>query len=170
VGPDEETLVGDLAGLSFKLGERQGRWQFAELAFPILFVRVAAAPRPNSPDWFLFRTDCSGYRAAAPTSRLWDGRHDSPVSLAQRPFGAQGVLPAFSNWSDCLYHPIDRNARSHWPNQHADLAWRPGYDITDFFETLHDLLHDSDYLAASMALEAAFLPGETLEKHSPRVA
>jgi hypothetical protein len=160
MGPDEEALCADLTEAAFRMGVRRGKWELAEIRFPLAYFRIAAPPRPGSPTWLLLLTNCSGYRAQAPTAQLWDGRSNRPLEESLRPRGAGGVLIAFKTWNNCLYHPIDRLARSHWPHEHGDLAWRPDSDITHFLETVHGLVDVPQYLGATAPEAAAFLPTE----------
>lgn len=160
MGPDEEALRADLNSCGHRVGERRGKWQFVKLEFPVLYLRVRASTRAAGPPWFLLRIDCQGYPGAAPTAQLWDGQRGCAVPLEQRPHGRNGVLIAFSQWQACLYHPIDRMARMHWPNQYPELAWSAGKDITFFLETVHGLLNDPQYLTAKAGAAAAYLLGE----------
>jgi len=166
MAPDEEAFRADLATCDFKVGELRRKWKLVRLAFPIAFIRVRPANVQEGPEWFLFRTDWAGYRGQGPTAQLWNGMSNVELPLEERPHGCNGVLVAFSQWKPCLYHPIDRMARSHWPNQYADLAWGPGRDITFFLETVYGLLHDPQYLVAKAKTAAAFLFDEAMEKHS----
>jgi hypothetical protein len=165
MAPDEEALANDLRSCRFRVGERRAKWQLVRVTFPLLFVRVRAAGRADSPDWFLLRLDCTGYPAAAPTAQLWNGQTNCAIPLQERPHGKNGVLVAFSAWQACLYHPIDRMARMHWPDQHTELAWAPGKDITLFLETVHGLLNDPEYVVSKASAAAAFMPDEALETH-----
>lgn len=172
VAPDELALLEDLEGVAFKVGERRGKWRLVRLEFPIAYFQVAAPPRAGSPSWYLLRTDCRGYRGEAPTAQLWNGMLGKPLPEGQRPRDARGaVLPAFSSWKACLYHPIDRMARSHWPNNaHADLAWAPGRDIVFFLEVVHAILDDSAYVGSSAPADAHELPAPAVEPDSGRAA
>lgn len=160
MGPDEEALDADLTEAAFRMGVRRGKWALVERRFPLVYFRIAAPPRATGPSWFLLMTNCNGYRAQAPTAQLWDGRTDRPLDESLRPHGQGGVLIAFKNWNGCLYHPIDRLARGHWPNAHGDLAWRADSDITHFLETVHDLIDVPQYLGAAAPEAAAFLLSE----------
>lgn len=160
MGPDEEALRRDLAALSFKVGERRGKWRLLGIKFPLVLFFVAAAPRPDGPVGFLLLSECSGYSATAPTSQLWHGGQNAPLAVANRPHTAQGVVLAFQDWGKCLYHPIDRLARDHnnWPVSHPEKLWTPDKDITFLLETVYALLHTSEYLRANLPPEALKLP------------
>jgi hypothetical protein len=160
IAPDEVALRRDLVGASFRLGELRGHWRLARLAFPLAYFEVAAPLMPAGPDAFLLRLTCDGYRALAPTGQLWHGKHDRRLTLEERPRAQNGtVLPNFSDWGDCLYHPIDRIGRTHWPlEQHAELSWGPDSTITHYLETVRELLLDPLYAGASVGAEALELP------------
>jgi hypothetical protein len=169
--PDELALREDLEGTAFKVGARRKKWRLVRLEFPIAYFAIAAPPRPNSPDWLLLKADCRGYRASAPTAQLWNGKLDAALPVGERPRDANGnVLIAFSPWKACLYHPVDRMARSHWSNAHADLAWGPGRDIVFFLETVYGLLHVSEYAGASAPADAVELPPPPVAPDSERAA
>lgn len=170
MGPDQEALEADLKSPAFRLGVLRGKWELAHVRFPLVFLRVSAPARAEGPAWFLLAANCNGYPAQAPTAQLWDGRDDKPLEESLRPRGQSGVLIAFKNWNNCLYHPIDRLARSHWPNDHADLAWRRDSDITHFLETVHGLIDVAQYLGASAPDAAAFLSKDGLESAADRAA
>ena len=104
-------------GANLRIGERRGKWELKGIRFPYALFFIAAAPRPNGPAGFLLRSECTGYSGTAPTSRLWHGGNNASLDAAHRPQTAQGLIVAFSDWGQCLYHPIDRLARDHWPGQ-----------------------------------------------------
>jgi hypothetical protein len=165
VEPDEAALRADLAAVAFQLGVRRSKWRVGRLHFPWLDLFVGAPVRANGPDEYLFRLNCEGYRAIAPTGQLWHGLGNRPYSPEERPKNRDGgILIAFSTWGHCLYHPIDRIGRTHWPDQHADLAWGPGDDISTFAETIHAILDDPNYVGAVVSPGAFDLPSETLEQ------
>lgn len=163
--PDEVALRRDLATLPFRIGVNRDRWALAALQFPIAYVRIRGPARELGPETFLLRIDCAGYRATAPTAALWDGRSDTALTEDLRPRRADGqlVIAFSSGCGQCLYHPIDRMARSHWPNNHADLAWSPGSDIVTFLECVHGLLDSSDYRSSAAPSAAAYLRSEGVE-------
>ena len=166
---DEIALRADLAGAGFRLGVYRGQWELVRVRFPLVWFRIPKPPLKPGPAFFLLRVDATDYPGPL-TAQLWDARTDAALAADLRPFGATGVLIAFSTWSSCLYHPIDRLARDHWPGQHQDLAWTPGSDITSFLETVHALIHDPAYVQSSAPAEAAELPAEPLEGDAARAA
>jgi hypothetical protein len=85
------------------------------------------------------------------------------LPVAHRPRGPNGVLIAFQHWGPpCVYHPIDRLARDHWPGQFDELAWGPNSNITTYLETIHAILEDPDYLGADISEGALELRPEAV--------
>lgn len=164
MSPAEAALKRDLSSLAFRIGERKGRWRLVRLAFPYAYFQVAAGERATGPSHFLLRVECNGYRATAPTSVLWDGREDVPLADDLLPRTAAGgiVISFTKSCGQCLYHPIDRLARSHWPDAHHDLAWAEDSTITTLLETVHALVHQGDYCSSLAPEAAAVLPGSAL--------
>jgi hypothetical protein len=156
--PDEEALRRDLNEPAFRVGEHRGKWALKGVCFPYALFFVAAAPRATGPGGFLLRSECAGYSGTAPTSQLWHGGKDAALDLAHRPHSAQGVMPAFSSWGECLYHPVDRRACDHWPGQFAEQKWTPDKTITFLLETVHELLFSPQYSHASFPAEALTVP------------
>lgn len=172
MSPDEVALRRDLDSLAFRLGERRDKWRLLLLNFPHLYVQIVAPERAQGPGRFLLRVDAAGYRAIAPTAALWDGPANAPLAEPFRPLNAGGgLLIGFtSSCGICLYHPIDRQARDHWPQNHGDLAWGPDSDIITFLETVHALVHDKDYSFSCATDAQAGLQGGPLEAGAQRVA
>lgn len=158
--PDEAAINKDLTSLWFRKGEALGKWKLLGLHFPMLYVVMAAAPRPNAPDWFLFKLEVQGYPAIGPTGMLWHGGLDQPLATEQRPYGAAGTLVYFSDFGPCLYHPIDRAAfaNGHWSGEYFDERWQPGDHVTRYLEVLHVILHDPEYVGARVPDGAIALP------------
>lgn len=168
MAPDEMALRRDLALPAFKAGERRRRWALRGLGFPQVLFFIAAPPRTPGPEGFLLLSDCSGYSAIAPTSQLWHGGADRALDLQHRPRNRQsGTLLCFTSaCGPCLYHPIDRIARPHWPGQHADLVWTPDKDITFLLETVHAVLNTSDYAGADVPAAALELPARLVASNA----
>jgi hypothetical protein len=161
VRPDEQALMRDLALPSFNVGERRGLWKLLGVRFPHALFFVAAPKREKGLKGFLLRSECTGYSGTAPTSQLWHGGLNAPLDVAHRPRDAHGgVLIAFSTWGQCLYHPIDRLARIHWPGQYSELAWTPDKTITFLLETIHGILFSSEYAGADLPAATLELPAE----------
>ncbi|WP_338693234.1 hypothetical protein V5279_43445 [Bradyrhizobium sp. 26S5] len=169
--PDENALLRDLASPTFKVGERRGRWAALGVRFPLAMFFIAAPVRLGGPTGFLLRSDFSGYPAAAPNSQLWHGRNNQPLADEHRPKNKQGgTLVAFAMWGACLYHPIDRLARDHWPGQHPDLCWTADKTIVFLLETVHAILDSTDYAGARLPAEALELPPEFVARHAGAAA
>ena len=161
MGPDQNALLRDVASPTFKVGVRRGRWALLGVKFPFAMFFVAAPVRLGGPTGFLLRSDCSGYPATAPNSQLWHGRDNQPLADAHRPKNRQGgTMISFSTWGACLYHPIDRLARSHWPGQHGELCWATGKTIVFLLETVHGILDSTEYTGANLPAAALELPPE----------
>jgi hypothetical protein len=159
--PDEEALLRDLACPTFRIGERRGKWETKGIRFPFVLFFVAAASTPSGPSGFLLRSDCTGYSASAPTSQLWHGESDCPLHVIHRPHNHSAVMEAFKDWNQCLYHPVDRIAlagHKNWESEFPDKIWDPNKDITFLLETVHDLLHASEYVRAVLPASALNVP------------
>lgn len=166
MAPDESQLRADLSTARYLVHEFRKKWKLVKLEFPIAWFRIRAAKRTSGPDWFLLKMDCAGYRGSAPTGQLWDGVAGTALLPELRPHSANGLMTAFSNWGPCIYHPIDRLARDHWPGKHEDLAWSSEKDVVTYLEVVHDLLNAPEYLVSKAPAAAAYLPWETLEADS----
>lgn len=152
MAPDEAALARDLQSTAFTLAQKRGRWRLARLQFPFAWFFIEAPSHPQGPAEFLLRLSLDGYRGLAPTGELWHGRLDRALPIEERPRSHNGgVLIAFSNWSSCFYHPIDRIGATHWPDQYHELRWGPDCDITTFLETIHGLLDDPAYAGAAVS-------------------
>jgi len=169
--PDEAALLRDLASPAFKVGERRGRWALRGVRFPHVLFFIAAPVRvggPTGPTGFLLRSECTGYSGIAPNSQLWNGGANAPLEEKHRPLKRDGgIMTAFSTWGQCLYHPIDRLARDHgqWPTQHPEMLWTADKDITFLLETVHAILHSSEYTGANLPAAATELPQEFVVRH-----
>ncbi len=164
MSPDEAALRRDLRDPAFRIGVRKKRWRLVRLDFPYAYFEIAAGQRNPGPSQFLLKVECRGYSATAPTSQLWDARTDTALIEDLKPKNPQGgtVIAFTSSCGPCLYHPIDRLARDHWPNQFDDMAWCPDSTITTLLETVHALVHQSDYQRSAAPDAAAVMPSEPL--------
>lgn len=171
MGPDQNALMRDLASPTFKVGVRRGRWALLGVKFPLAMFFVAAPARFGGPTGFLLRSDCAGYPATAPTSQLWHGRDNQPLADTHRPKNRQSrTMISFSTWAACLYHPIDRLARSHWPGQHEELCWTADKTIVFLLETVHGILDSTDYAGANFPATALELPPEFVDRRAGAAA
>lgn len=151
ISPDQRSVMADLAGGSFLIGEHSGRWRLRDLIWPNLMIEVAAAPRPQSPDSYCLRFDCTDYPQVAPTGRLWDPINNRLLPFAEWPTGRNRVPAVFRpDWKEgsCLYIPCDRQSfvgHENWLQEHADLIWHPKDGITQYLQAVHELLNSEDY-------------------------
>ena len=163
---DEEALRRDLAAPAFRIGERREKWALKGLVFPYALFFIVAPARPQGPRGFLLRSECTGYSGIGPTSQVWHGGKNEPLDVAHRPQAKHGLMTAFSAWGQCLYHPIDRLARDHWPNQYAEQKWTSDKTIAFLLETVYGLLHCSDYSHADLSTTALDVPKAFVDQHS----
>lgn len=149
--PDQRTLQSHMASGAFQYGVHCNKWRVVEMKWPIIIIEVAALPRPNAPEWFALRFDCSGYPAAAPTACPWSIERNRQLEPQWWPRGRHRVPAVFNpgwNGGSCLYLPCDRMSmigHTNWVAEHPDLYWRPTSTITLYLEAVHELLHSSDY-------------------------
>lgn len=154
VRPDEAAARDDLAGGPFRLGLALGRWQNARLQWPHLTIDVAAASRPGAPGFYTLRIDLSGYPTQAPLGEFWDPVADVKLPAERWPLGAPGSRPEAilrPDWAaghHGLYAAFDRSGISthpDWRQQHPSEAWTSQHTLTDYLESVHDLLASPDY-------------------------
>jgi hypothetical protein len=149
--PDECVFQEHVEGGAFQSGVARGRWRLVSITWPFAMIAVSAAERPDAPQEYVFRFDCSNYPSVAPTARFWDVEHDRPLPHHQRPWGTGRVALAFrTDWKgdQCLYLPYDREAlpgHDAWRTQHPWMIWDASSDITLYLRVLYDLLHSRDY-------------------------
>jgi hypothetical protein len=171
--PDEEALRRDLQAPAFRLGERRGKWRLkgiwlaqgpsgSDQIVPYALFFVAVPQRALGPQGFLLRSECVGYSGIAPTSQLWHGANDAPLEPAYRPHNGPNLMVPFSTWGQCLYHPVDRLARDHWPDKFADQKWTPDKTITFLLETVYGLFHSPDYTHADLPAAALDVPSAAM--------
>lgn len=166
--PDESALRRHLTEPLYQARERAGRYRLMHLEFPLAYFIVAAPAHVDGPPGFLFRIDCTNYQIEAPSAQPWHGSARRALTGSERPRSSQGgLLIAFSEWGPCLYHPMDRLGRPHWPDQHSDLVWNDSLEITDFLEMIHGLLNDPKYAGATFSPEALVLLPSAVESPVP---
>jgi hypothetical protein len=145
----ERLLRDDLDGAAFSAGVDRGYWRLRELSWPHAVIEIAAAARPNGPEWFGFRFDLIGY-PAAPTAQPWDADVRGPLPPARWPGGCDRIQRAFNpTWRmDAVYVPMDRLAfegHDAWRTQYSAYLWDEAGDITQYLRLLHSMLNDDGY-------------------------
>ena len=162
---DEAALRRDLESIAYRVHEMRGRWRLVRLAFPHLYILIRLPDREGSPPWILMKINAAGYPGTGPTGDFWHSKNDQRLLDAERPRGANGaVLDWFKDWGKgAIYHPIDRLAWDHWPNQHHELRWQPGYTIIDYLEVIHRLVHDPSNMGAALSEGATHVPQEPVD-------
>ena len=167
---DETALNASIASSSFRIGVARSKWRHVKTDFPHVYFQIALPKNKPGPEWVLIRVKCDGFPAIAPTAQLWDARTNAALPDNLRPFGATGLLIQFSAWGACLYHPIDRVARDHWPGKFQELVWLPGSSIAAFLEVVHDLCNDSAYVRCDAPAAAAEMQQVPLEEIAAQAA
>ena len=156
----QRLLDNDLQKAEILMGVAAGHWALeqpvGELAWPIVYTRVYAAPRTASPDSWLVRWDVDGYGAQSPTGGFWDTATNGFVDPQKWPKGRDGspVAGVFkvAGWAAPgrgFYHPYDRLARNghnDWPANNPQYVWTPQNTLTDFVLLVHRWLNCGDYL------------------------
>lgn len=157
VSPDRLLLEQDLAAPEFRCGEIEGRWRHVGTSWPHAIIAVAAEARPNSPNEYGFRFECSGYRQTPVTAQPWDLGDNAPLAFGRWPTG-KSILPSIfrPDWKggQCLYLPCDRisiEGHENWRNEHPSRIWQPQRGILCYLEQVHDLLNQDDYTGVAAA-------------------
>jgi hypothetical protein len=151
IPPDRLLLDQDLAAAEFRCSEAEGRWRFLSLRWPYVIIAVSAPARPNAPDEFGFRFECTGYRQTPVTAQPWDLARDAPLPPSRWPTGPTHVVAVFRpDWKfgQCLYLPCDRlsiEGHHDWPVKYPSRMWNPARGIICYLEQLYDLFNHSDY-------------------------
>lgn len=154
--PDHQAFLDHLAAAPFLLGEAEGRWRLVGIEWPIAYIAVSAAPRPNAPAEYLVRFECSGYPVGV-TGRLWDTQRQSMPEPHFWPTGKARVPAVFrTDWNGgtCLYLPCDKVAiggHEGWLTQLPSMCWSRAKGIVCYLEVLSELLNSNDYTGARSA-------------------
>ena len=151
IGPDEGALRAHLRSARFRAGELDGRWRLLELTWPIAIIAITAAPRPNSPDEFVFHFDLTGYLSQAPTEMLWDAENGRQLDLAKYPKGEIVSTVFRTDWEQgrALYAGFDRvaaNGHLNWQTELPHSFWNPSRDLTWVLNKISALLNSTDYV------------------------
>lgn len=150
LGPDERAVRAHLCSARFQSGVDGGRWRLISIAWPHVFVAVAAAPREGAPSEFTLRFDLTGYPQSA-TAGIWDCGTNALLAAGLRPKGGRVTQIFRSDWEGgrALYAAWDSvavNTHSDWPQLHPREAWNSGRDLTFYLTNVFDLFHDDGYL------------------------
>jgi len=147
-GPDQRAFEADVAKAAFRLGQAEGRWRLAKVAWPYAHIFVVAKDGRE----FCFRFDCRGYPNAAPTGGPWDLEQDRILAFDRWPRGSGGRVSAVfrPEWKNgtALYLPCDRESfagHENWRHEMPSKIWRPNDGIVEYLELIHELLHCRDY-------------------------
>ena len=90
MSPDERAFREHVTDARFLEGVERCRWRIVDdIAWPVVLVAVAAAPRENAPPEYVLRFELTGYPEAAPTATPWNPVTESVLEQGLRPKGAQ---------------------------------------------------------------------------------
>jgi hypothetical protein len=148
----ERLLREDLDSPTFSSGVDRGWWRVVSIEFPYVVIEIAAAPRPNGPEWWAFRFAVSTY-PQAPSAQPWDISTGSPLAPERWPTGNGRIQRIFNpGWClHALYLPMDGVAlqgHDEWLTKHSCYVWDAGKDITQYLRVLHALLNEEAYTGA----------------------
>jgi len=154
MAPDERAFRADVAKAAFRLGEADGRWQLMKIAWPLIFIIVAAKDDTK----YMLRFECSGYPQSLPTAMLWDDEKNAMLAFNHWPRGQGGRVGAVfrSDWKGgtALYLPCDRvsiEGHTNWVTEMPSKIWRPAEGIIQYLELVHELLNSRDYKGSASA-------------------
>lgn len=148
--PDERALRADLARPAFRLGQVEGRWRLAGIAWPHVLIGVTAKDGRE----YILRLDCAGFPQTPPTGGPWDAERNTVLAADRWPRSKGGRVGAVFNpcWKGgtALYLPCDRESiagHDNWRTEMPSKIWRPTDGIVQYLELVHELLHSRDYAA-----------------------
>ena len=121
-----------------------------DIAWPVVMVAVAAAPRSGAPSEYVLRFDLTGYPETAPTATPWNPTNGNVLEQELRPKGERVGYVFRTDWGDgkALYAPFDRvglNSHSNWRTEHPRRVWDSSKDLTWLLQILHEMLNNDDY-------------------------
>ena len=160
--PDQRVFEADLLSPEFRIGEMKGWWGNADDAtrpsdasWPKVFLWVAAAARPGSPERFYLALDVSGYRNVPPTGAFWDSIKKSALEYSLFPKGATNSRVAkvfrtdlWATTNRALYHPYDRVAaqgHAEW-KQNPNMVWDSNHTIVHYLCEIRRQLNCGEYI------------------------
>jgi len=149
IGPDQRAFEADIAEPVFRLGVVDGRWRLISIAWPFVFLDVAA----RDGLWHTLRFNCAGYPQIAPTAGPWDMASNAILPFDRWPRGNGGRVTAVfrTDWKNgtALYLPCDRESiagHDNWRVQLPSKIWRPEDGLVQYLELVHELLNSRDYV------------------------
>jgi len=148
--PDQRAFETDATKPSFLAGVYRGDWRIDSVAWPIVTITIAAAPRETGPASFTLRCDFTNYPAHAPTATPWDPDADTKLPASRRPKGEEVGVVFRHDWEDgrALYTAYDRVAltgHQNWVIEHPRTAWNGQQDLTWWVLRIWELLNCDDY-------------------------
>lgn len=151
MSPDERVFREHVTSTRFREGVERGRWRIVgEIAWPVVLVAVAAAPRDGAPPEHAVRFDLTGYPETAPTATPWNPAAGGVLEQELRPKGERVGRVFRIDWENgkALYAPFDRvalNSHPNWKTQYPRQAWNSTRDLTWLLQILHEMLNNDDY-------------------------
>lgn len=149
--PDERVFREHLEAGPFQSGVDRGRWNLVSVNWSHSVIAVSAASHLSAPDEFDFRFELTNYPAVPPTAQPWNSETNTALEIGKWATGGGRMQLAFNpGWKSgsCLYLPCDRQSiEGHeiWIQQHPEMIWSPGGDITQYLRIIYDLLNSKDY-------------------------
>jgi hypothetical protein len=154
---DLEIFNRDVDSYLFVDGETEHKWGIVNKVdmgqeWPIVYIWIAAASRPLSPEKYYFKFKLDGYPSQAPEICVWDIENKSNISITQTPTGKGNVAIVFRHdgWSNGLhlYVPFERHAfvtHPGWDTVYPNEHWKKSDTIVKITEYLYRLLNSQDY-------------------------
>lgn len=91
--PDQLVLEQHVSAPEFRCGQMEGRWRHVATSWPNVLIAVGAAQRPNAPNEYGFRFECTGYPQSPPTCQPWDLTANAPLPAQRWPTG-RSIVPS----------------------------------------------------------------------------
>jgi hypothetical protein len=146
--PDERAFQADVAKAPFRLGQVEGRWRLADVAWPFALIGVTAKDGRE----YVLRFECTGYPQSPPTAGPWDPERNAILAFDKWPCSSGGRVGAVfrTDWKSgtALYIPCDRASiagHDNWRTEMPSKIWRPQEGIVQNLEIVYELLHCRDY-------------------------
>jgi hypothetical protein len=148
--PDQRAFNEQASAPSFLAGLYRGDWTIEAVAWPTVYVSVAAAPRSGAPERYQLRCDFTNYPADAPTAAPWDPDKNSVLSAEKRPKGEDVGMVFRMDWEAgralyCAYDRVALTGHQNWVTEHRRTAWNGTQDLTWWVLRIWELLNSDDY-------------------------